>query len=153
MNKTAKKIKNVFQEGAISPDTIAKSIKNHQSKTNIGGHYIFMGQVRADEINGKTVSAIEYTAQADLANQVIHDIREEAFEKFDLSCMHIYHSLGMVEAGQLCFVVFVSSGHREEPYKAVRFLVDTIKEKAPIFGKEHFEEGGYQWKENSPSHD
>ncbi len=45
-----KKIKNVFQEGAISSEFIANSIQKHQSKTNIGAHNIFLGQVRADEI-------------------------------------------------------------------------------------------------------
>ncbi len=143
-----KKIKNIFREGAISPDAIAQSIANHQHKTGIGAHYLFMGQVRADEIDGRTVAAIDYTAQETLANEVVHEIREEAFARFDLSCMHIYHSLGVVEAGQLCFVVFVSSAHREQPYEAVRFIVDAIKEKAPIFGKELFHDGTHQWKVN-----
>ena len=58
---------------------------------------IFLGQVRADEVNGKTVSAIEFTAQEEMANAVCHEIREETFAKFDLSCMHIYHSLGESE--------------------------------------------------------
>ncbi len=143
-----KPLKNIFKSGAIEPSMIAESIANHQHKTNIGGHYLFMGQVRADEIDGKKVVAIEYSAQEELANKVIHEIREKAFADFDLSCMHIYHSLGKVDAGQLCFMVFVSSAHREEPYKAVKFLVDEIKEKAPIFGKEIFEDGNHQWKEN-----
>ena len=148
MSDKVKKVKNVFRNGPIPPEKIAESIANHQHKTGIGGHYIFMGQVRADEINNKTVAAIEYSTQQDLANEVIHGIREDAFEKFDLSCMHIYHSLGRVETGQLCFVVFVSSGHRKEPYQAVKYLVERIKAEAPIFGKELFAEGGHQWKEN-----
>jgi len=151
MSEKKQKIKNVFREGAIPPSAIADSIANHQHKTGIGGHYLFMGQVRADEIDGKTVAAIEYTAQEELANQIIHDIREEAFARWDLSCMHIYHSLGKVDAGQLCFVVFVSSGHRQQPYEAVKFLVDAVKEKAPIFGKELFADGSHQWKENTPA--
>ena len=40
-------IKNIFVEGAISPTKIATSIAHHQSKTNIGAHAIFLGQVRA----------------------------------------------------------------------------------------------------------
>ncbi len=141
-------MKDIFRSGAIDPTMIAESIANHQHKTNIGAHYIFLGQVRADEIDGTKVSAIEYTAQQEIANKVVHHIREEAFSKFDLSCMHIYHSLGEVKAGEICFMVFVSSAHREEPYKAVQFLVNAIKEKAPIFGKELFEDGSHQWKEN-----
>ena len=103
------KIKKVFVEGAITPDFIANAIAKHQSKTMIGAHDIFLGQVRADEIKGKKVGAIEYTAYESMANQKFHEIREGAFKKFDLSCMHIYHSLGKVAVGEICLFVFVSS--------------------------------------------
>lgn len=142
------KIKNVFREGQITPDAIAKSIAAHQSKTHIGAHEIFLGQVRADEIEGKTVKAIEYTAHTEIANKVLHDIREETFSKFDLSCMHIYHSLGIVEAGEICLFVFVSSAHRKECRAALAYLVEEIKAKAPIFGKELFMDNSHQWKVN-----
>lgn len=143
-----RKPKNVFVEGAIPPEKIATSIAHHQVKTNIGAHDIFLGQVRADEIDGKTVTAIEYSAYEEMANQTIHEIREAAFEKFDLTCMHIYHSLGRVEAGEICLFVFTSSAHRKECFEATRFIVEEIKAKAPIFGKEVFEDETHVWKEN-----
>src|SRR6056297_2112523 len=97
-----KKPKKVFVQGAIPPEKIAKSIANHQSKTNIGAHSIFLGQVRADEIDGKIVSAINYSAYEKMAEQVFHEIREDAFSKFSITCAHIYHSLGEVQTGELC---------------------------------------------------
>lgn len=143
-----RKPKNVFVQGPISPEKIATSIAHHQVKTNIGGHDIFLGQVRADEIDGKTVSAIEYTAYEEMANQAFHEIREAAFEKFDLTCMHIYHSLGRVNAGEICLFVFTSSAHRKDCFEATRYLVEEIKTKVPVFGKEVFEDGTHTWKEN-----
>lgn len=148
MDKT-KKIKNVFRAGAITSGMIGKSIAAHQPKTDIGAHEIFLGQVRADEIDGKVVKAIEYTAHEEMANQTFHDIREEAFSKFDLSCMHIYHSLGNVNTGEICLFVFVSSAHRVPARKALEFLVEEIKSKAQVFGKEIFEDNTHQWKVNS----
>ena len=145
---TEKKPKNVFVQGPISPEKIATSIAHHQVKTNIGGHDIFLGQVRADEIDGKTVSAIDYTAYEEMANQAFHEIREAAFEKFDLTCMHIYHSLGRVNAGEICLFVFTSSAHRKDCFEATRYLVEEIKAKVPVFGKEVFEDGTHTWKEN-----
>lgn len=141
-------MKNVFVNGPILPEKIATSIAKHQVKTNIGAHDIFLGQVRADEIEGKTIHAIEYTAYETMANQVMHEMREETFEKFDLSCLHIYHSLGMVKAGEICLFVFTSSKHRNMAMDACRYLVEQIKEKAPIFGKEIFEDASHQWKVN-----
>ncbi len=145
-NKT---IKNVFREGAITPEFIANSIAKHQVKTQIGAHDIFLGQVRADEIDGKVVKGIEYTAYEDMANKKFHEIREAAFEKFELTCMHIYHSLGVVETGEMCLFVFVSSPHRKEVFEALHYIIEEIKSQVPVFGRELFEDDSYQWKVNT----
>ncbi|NAS32065.1 molybdenum cofactor biosynthesis protein MoaE [Flavobacteriaceae bacterium R38] len=142
-------MKNVFVKGAIAPDFIANSIAKHQSKTNIGAHDIFLGQVRADVINEKTVTAIEYSAYEEMANQKFHEVREATFSKFNLTCMHIYHSLGTVKAGEICLFVFVSSAHRKEAIKALEYVVEEIKIKVPVFGKELFEDETHQWKVNN----
>jgi molybdopterin synthase catalytic subunit len=148
METKPKKKKKVFIEGAIPASFIGESIHKHQTKTTIGAHDIFLGQVRADEIDGKTVKAIEYTAYEEMAEEKLHDIRESAFEKFNLTCMHIYHSLGIVATGEICLFVFVSSPRRKEVFKAIEYLVERIKEEVPIFGKEVFEDESHQWKEN-----
>lgn len=140
--------KSIFIRGAISPATISDSIAKHQSKTAIGGHSIFLGQVRADDVEGKTVRAIEYTAYEEMAEKEINEIREEAFEQFDLTCAHIFHSLGEIQVGELCFFVFTSSAHRKAAREANQFLVDEIKERVPIFGKENFDDETHQWKVN-----
>jgi len=144
-----KKPKNVFIEGSITSEFIGNSIAKHQTKTSIGAHNIFLGQVRADDIEGKVVSAIDYTAYEDMANEKFHEIREATFDKFNLTCMHIYHSLGKVKAGEICLFVFVSSPRRKEVFKALDYVVEEIKAKAPVFGKEIFEDETHQWKVNS----
>ena len=146
--KTAKH-KNVFVQGAISVGFIGESIAQHQTKTAIGAHDIFLGQVRADEIDGKIVSAIEYTAYEEMANAKFHEIRETTFGKFNLNCMHIYHSLGEVKAGEICLFVFVSSPHRKEAFKALEYVVEEIKANVPVYGKELFEDNTHQWKVNN----
>jgi len=143
-----KSIKNIFVEGAITPEKIAKSIAAHQSKTGIGAHDIFLGQVRADEIDGKMVQAIEFSAQKEMANQICHDIKSEIFDKYPIYCMHIYHSIGSVKAGEICIFAFVSAVHRTTVFNALQEVVDKIKAKVPIFGKEIFEDKSHQWKEN-----
>ena len=143
------KPKNVFVQGAISSEFIGASIAKHQTKTSIGAHNIFLGQVRADIIDNKTVKAIEYTAYKDMANMKFHEIREAAFDTFELTCMHIYHSIGTVNAGEICLFVFVSSPRRKVVFKALEFIVEAIKANVPVFGKEIFEDETHQWKKNS----
>jgi molybdopterin synthase catalytic subunit len=140
--------KTSFIQGAISAAFIGESIAKHQSKTGIGAHNIFLGQVRADIIDGKEVSAIDYSAYEAMAEQTFHDIREAAFEKFELSCLHIYHSLGFVRAGEICLFVFVSAPRRKVVFEALEFLVEAIKAKAPVFGKELFDDETFTWKKN-----
>lgn len=141
-------LKNIFVEGPIQPDLISNSIAKHATKTNIGGHSIFLGQVRADELGDKKVEAIEYTSHLDMALEKMHEIREAIFAKYPLTCMHIYHSLGMVKKGEICLFVFTSSAHRKPAIDACSECVERIKAELPIWGKEIFEGDGYQWKEN-----
>ncbi len=147
--ETSKPIKKSFVQGPISAEFIGNSIAKHQTKTSIGAHNIFLGQVRADEINGKKVTAIEYSAYVEMAEQSFYEIRETAFKKYDLTCLHIYHSLGYVKAGEICLFVFVSAPRRKVVYNALNYLVEEIKEKVAIFGKELFEDETYTWKKNN----
>lgn len=141
-------LKNIFMEGAIPASFIADSITKHASKTGIGGHNIFLGQVRADDIDGKKVAAIEYTSNKEMALEKMHEIREAIFEKYAITCMHVHHSLGKVNAGELCLFVFTSSKHRKIAIDACTECVERIKAELPIWGKELFEGDGYQWKVN-----
>jgi len=144
-----KQVKDIFVESAINPTFIANSIAHHSAKTDIGAHSIFLGQIRSDIIEGKAVAAIEYTAYEEMALQKMHEIREKAFVDFELTCMHVYHSLGEVKAGAICLFVFTSSKHRRMAIDACSWIVEQIKSELPIWGKEIFEDHTHQWKTNS----
>lgn len=144
----SKAIKNIFKEGAISPLFISESIAKHATKKEIGAHSIFLGQIRQDEIDGKAVAAIEYTAYEEMVLEKMHDIREEIFAKYDLTCMHVHHSLGIVKAGEICLFVFTSSKHRIAAMEACNEIVERIKAELQIWGKEFFEDESHQWKVN-----
>lgn len=152
----AHKVKDIFVEGPIHPAFVATSIAKHATRTDIGAHEIFLGQVRADSVVGAddhppstTVAAIEYTAYRDMALERMTAIREEAFTKWpSMTCLHVHHSLGAITAGELCFMVFASSPHRQAAREAVAWVVDRIKAELPIFGKEILSDGQHEWKIN-----
>jgi molybdopterin synthase catalytic subunit len=143
-----RKPKNIFTQGPIPASLIAESIQKHSTQTEIGAHSIFLGQVRSDVINDKSVTAINYTAYEDMAQEKMHEIRESVFAKYSLTCMHIYHSLGIVPAGQVCLFVFTSSSHRKAAISACEEIVERIKAELPVWGKELFDDESYQWKVN-----
>lgn len=144
-----KNYKDTFIQGPIPATFIAESISNHQTKTGIGAHDIFLGQVRADISNGKKVASIEYTAYEEMALEKMSEIREDTFSRFQLSCLHVYHSLGIVPAGEICLFVMVSSPHRKDAFEATKYLVERLKKEVPVFGKEYFEDQTHQWKVNT----
>ena len=142
------KPKNIFIQGPIAASFIADSIQKHSTKTGIGGHSIFLGQVRADTIDDKEVACIEYTSYEEMALEKMHAIREDIFVKHNLTCMHVYHSLGKVKAGEISLFVFTSSPHRKAAIDACEETVERIKAELPIWGKELFGDESYQWKVN-----
>jgi len=143
------KPKNIFMQGAISSAFIADSIQKHSTKTNIGAHSIFLGQVRKDVIDGKPVEAIEYSTYEEMALEQMHKIRETIFQKYKLTCMHVYHSLGIVKAGEISLFVFTSSEHRKAAIDACEEVVERIKKELPVWGKELFDDATFQWKQNN----
>ena len=143
-----KKVKNIFVQGPIASSFIADSIQKHSTKTSIGAHSIFIGQVRSDVINDRKIVAIDYTTYEEMALEKMHEIRESIFAKYPLTCMHIHHSLGIVASGEMCLFVFTSAVHRKEAIDACEEVVELIKKELPIWGKEIFEDETHQWKEN-----
>lgn len=147
--ETAKEHKKVFVDGPVSTQFIADSIAKHSSKKNIGAHHLFLGQVRNDTVDSRITTAIEYTAHKELAEEVLYNLREEIFRKYGIICMHIFHSLGRVNAGEICLFVFVSSKHRKEAGNACSEIVEEIKKNLPVWGKVIYEDESYSWKENT----
>jgi molybdopterin synthase catalytic subunit len=143
-----RKIKNIFSQGPIPATFIAESIQKHSSQTAIGGHSIFLGQVRADETEQGKVKAIDYTAFEEMALEKMHQIREEIFAKYPITCMHVHHSLGQVQTGEICLFVFSSSAHRKAAIDSCNDIVERIKAELPIWGKEIMENDSHQWKVN-----
>lgn len=155
--KKTHKQRDIFIDGPIDTAFIAESIAKHATRTDIGAHEIFLGQIRADrslvissaaEKRQASVAAIEYTAYRDMANEQMTAIREETFARWPITCLHVHHSQGVIKSGELCFFVFASSGHRQVAREAVAFVTDEVKKRLPIFGKEILDDGEHVWKKN-----
>jgi molybdopterin synthase catalytic subunit len=105
--------------------------------------------VRADEKDDAHVTGIVYEAYEEMANLAFHEIREGAFATYSLTCMHIYHSMGLVNAGEMSLFVFTSSVHRKDAIDACAEIVERIKKEVPVWGKEILENGESVWKNNN----
>lgn len=148
MKISEEKSKKIFIDGAITPNFIAESIAKHSIKKNIGAHQIFLGQIRSDEINGRIVQAIDFTAFKEMAEKEYYNLREIIFGKYELTCMHVYHSLGKIYAGEINLFVFTSSAHRKHATEACAEMVELIKTNLQVWGKKIFDDENHSWKVN-----
>ena len=134
-------------EGPVPRELISSLIEKIKDQSDAGGHSIFLGQVRADEVNGRKVKAIEYSAYVELVSVEAEKIKKEVFASFsDAKSIEIIHSTGIVEAGQISLLVFVSAGHRLHAMQACSETVELIKKRLPVWKKELYDDNSHSWK-------
>lgn len=137
-----------FVVGEIPSTVVSEHIEYISRELSVGAHNLFLGQIRNDAVGENTVECIEYTANEVMAQSQFFLICSEAKEKFGINKVSILHSLGIVNAGQLCLMVLVACGHRKESFLACEYIVERLKKEVPIWGKEILENKSHQWKVN-----
>ena len=110
------------------------------SSLGAGAVNVFVGTVR-NNAHGKNVLWLEYEAYETMAVAEIKKIIDEASHRWPLLGWAISHRIGTLKPGEVSVVVAVSSPHRRESFEACQYVIDTLKEKAPIWKKEVFEDG------------
>ena len=137
---------NILISGPITPEIVSAGVSRLGNNTGLGGHSIFLGQVRSDMKGLKKVKAIEYSAYGEMVNKEAVIITEAVLKEFnDVNSIYILHSTGIVLAGEISLMVLVSSGHRHHAIAACTKTVELIKEKLPVWKKEIFEDNTHEW--------
>jgi sulfur-carrier protein adenylyltransferase/sulfurtransferase len=109
-----------------------------------GGYTAFEGWVR-DHHQGRAVSGLHYEAYADLARAEGLKILAEAEEQFGPVRLACAHRVGDLAVGELAVWVGAAAPHRDEAFKACRYVIDELKQRLPIWKKEHYIEGQSAW--------
>ncbi|HXG41289.1 MAG TPA: molybdenum cofactor biosynthesis protein MoaE [Dehalococcoidia bacterium] len=127
----------------LDPQRAAELVR----RDDAGAVVVFLGVVR-DHNQGRRVLYLEYDAYAEMAQEVLGELAQEAKSRWPIAEVAIFHRTGRLEVGETSLVVAVSSAHRAEAFQAAHWLVDRLKERAPIWKKEVFE-GGEEWIEGA----
>jgi len=109
-----------------------------------GGYVAFEGWVR-DHNEGQQVLRLEYQVYETLARSEGLKVLDEAVEKFGVTRVACVHRHGALELGDVAVWVGVSASHRDEAFKACRYIIDEIKIRLPIWKKEHYVTGDSGW--------
>lgn len=109
-----------------------------------GAFVSFHGRVR-NHNEGEKVQSLEYQVYSELALKEGNKILQEAKEKFLLHEVMAIHRYGHLKIGDTAIWIGCTSSHRDESYKASRYIIDEIKKRLPIWKKEHYENGKREW--------
>jgi len=112
---------------------------------NFGAVTCFEGLVRVED-QADPVIALAFDAYRPMAISALRELAAEARERWPVQTLVMLHRLGVVPSGEVCVVVAVATGHREEAFAVCKFLIDTLKATVPIWKKEMMASGS-RWVE------
>jgi molybdopterin synthase catalytic subunit len=109
-----------------------------------GGYTSFEGWVR-NHNEGHVVTRLEYQAYEVLALREGARIVEEARQHFGVPQLLCVHRVGDLAIGDIAVWVGAAAAHRDEAFRACRFVIDEVKHRVPIWKKEHYDNGDSGW--------
>lgn len=114
-----------------------------------GAVVTFSGVVR-DHFEQRATAYLEYEAYAEMAVPVLAQIAGEAQQRFEIGKLAVHHRIGRLEIGETAVLVVVAAPHRRAAFEAALYVMDRIKEVAPIWKKEHWADGQADWHHDDP---
>ncbi|MEW6928407.1 molybdenum cofactor biosynthesis protein MoaE [Trueperella pyogenes] len=127
------------QDTPLDTPTIADSIRNDAA----GALVVFEGIVRNHD-DGRGVTGIEYSCHPS-AVQVVDEVAAEVAQRHPECRVAVVHRVGELAIGELAMVAVVASPHRAQSFAAIADVVDTVKEKLPVWKRQIFTDGTHEW--------
>ena len=131
-----------FRFSATPLDTAA--LQRELRDESCGGFASFEGWVR-NHNEGHAVTRLEYEAFAELAEKEGARVVAAAIERFGVTRAACVHRTGSLAIGDVAVWVGVSAAHRDEAFRACRFIIDEVKHRLPIWKKETYLSGDSGW--------
>lgn len=110
-----------------------------------GAVVVMSGMVR-NNTDGLPVVALEYQAYEPMALDIFRQIATHIRHTWPgVNRVVIHHRTGKLAVGEISVLVAVGCPHRSEAFAACQYAIDTLKHNAPIWKKEHWEDGSTSW--------
>jgi molybdopterin synthase catalytic subunit len=109
-----------------------------------GAVVIFSGVVR-NNFGGRATNYLVYEAYAEMAAPVLHQLSVEAQAKWEIGRVAVHHRIGKLAIGEMAVIIAVAAPHRHAAFEAAEYIMDRIKEVAPIWKREHWADGAAEW--------
>ncbi len=125
------------------PIDVPAVLRDASSSAN-GAVLLFLGTVR--EVNdGRSVTALDYSAYRGMAEHEMATIAREAAQRFSVGDIVIEHRIGELALGDASVAIAIGHPHRGAAYDASRFVIEELKHRVPIWKREHYVDGTREW--------
>jgi molybdopterin synthase catalytic subunit len=114
------------------------------SDDSCGAVSVFVGTVR-NLNDGRPVTGIDYSAYRGMAEREMNAILREAHERFGVGRIVVEHRLGTLHIGDASIAVVAAHPHRGPVFDALRYTVEQLKRRVPIWKLEHYLDGTREW--------
>lgn len=133
----------------VGPDPIdGGALVAEVSRPDSGATVLFLGTVRDHSAGKQGVTRLDYEVFAERVEPKIEEIVGEAVSRWPILSAVVEHRSGTVDLGEASVAVAVACAHRSDAFEAARYLIDELKQRAPIWKKE-FWPGGAEWSPGS----
>ena len=135
----------------VTADPISvEEVQSRVSDPENGAVLLFVGVVRNNS-EGRIVRYLEYEAYPEMAEASFAGIAAEAQARWPgISAVAIVHRVGRLEVGDTSIAIAVAAAHRGDTFDACHYIIDRIKQIAPIWKREVGPDGS-SWVEGPES--
>lgn len=126
---------------------VVQQVTSGEPAARAGAVVTFFGTVRGDR-DGRKVAWLDYEAYDEMAVKVFRALLDEAREQWPAARAAVHHRTGRVLPGEASVIIAAAAPHRAEAFAACRYLIERIKQVAPVWKRECFEDGA-SWVEGA----
>ena len=109
-----------------------------------GASAVFIGTVRSTN-DGREVREIEYTAYEEMAEREMSVILAEAGRANEDAALVAEHRIGLLAVGEASIVIVAAHERRACALDALRYAIDDMKTRVPIWKREVYADGSQSW--------
>ena len=129
-----------------SPIDVAEILDWVSGDPGNGAIDLFVGATRAETSDRHgPLARLDYEAYDEMALSEMRKLVREAGSRWPVGRIALVHRIGPVGLAQASVVIAVASPHRGEAFEACRFIIDRLKETAPIWKREVWESNRTSW--------
>jgi len=125
---------------SINTAQLLDSVTSHDA----GAIVLFVGVTR-QFTQGRQTESLDYEAYPEMAEKELKNLETEARRRWPIVGCIIVHRLGHLELGEASVAIAVSAPHRRDAFEAGQWVIDTLKERVPIWKKENWSDGSTEW--------